>query len=48
MDIATIIGGLLVVVAIIGSIVSGGDLTIFIDVSFNASCWARGFVGRSF
>ena len=33
MDIATIIGGVLVVVAIVGSIASGGELGIFIDVA---------------
>ena len=32
MDIATIIGAILVVVAIAGSIISGGDLSIFINV----------------
>ena len=45
MDIATVIGLGLVVAAIIGAILAGGDITAFIDVPCSC-CWTWSYRGN--
>ena len=47
MDIATIIGFVFVIVAIIGSILTGGDLMTFFDIP-SAICVGGGIIGATF